>query len=195
MGILFRKLFWLLWEKIVLVIEKCFGKIEAEGREFAIVFRSLEQFDWIVKAQNNFWYRLLLTNNWNVEPYRNNLENGMVGYSKMEYTKIWIHTLQMFAGIYRDFAGKSECGDFKDFKFTGIACIPAIPVIFEVNQKKVWTFYIYSLLRFFKFPYNFCGDFRRTCNPCDNYMHFTGYVLRHGDPPHFLWGKNCSLHP
>ena len=95
----------------------------------------------------------------------------------------------MFAGIYRDFAGKSECGDFK---FTGIACIPAIPVIFEVNQKKVWTFYIYSLLRFFKFPYNFCGDFRRTCNPRDNYMHFTGYVLRHGDPPHFLWGKNLQ---
>ena len=25
-------------------------------------------------------------------------------------------------------------------------------------------------------------------------MQFTGYVLRHGDPPHFLWGKNlqCS---
>ena len=98
-------------------------------------------------------------------------------------------TLQMFAGIYRDFAGKSEC---RDFKFTGIACIPAIPVIFEVNQKKVWTFYIYTLLRFFKFPYNFCGDFRRTCNPRDNYMHFTGYVLRHGDPPHFLWGKNLQ---
>ena len=36
----------------------------------------------------------------------------------------------MFAGIYRVFTGKSECGDFK---FTGIACIPAIPVIFEVN--------------------------------------------------------------
>jgi len=98
----------------------------------------------------------------------------------------------MFAGIYRDFAGESEYGDFK---FTGIACIPAIPVIFEVNQKKVWTFYIYSLLIFFKFPYNFCGDFRRTCNPRDNYMHFTGHVLRHRDPPHFLWGKNlqCSL--
>ena len=60
----------------------------------------------------------------------------------------------MFAGIYRDFAGKSECGDFK---FTGIACIPTSPVIFEVNKKKVWTFYIYILLRFFKFPYNFCG--------------------------------------
>ena len=47
-------------------------------------------------------------------------------------------TLQMFAGIYRDFAGKLKCGDFK---FTGIACISAIPVIFEVNQRKVWTFY------------------------------------------------------
>ena len=43
-------------------------------------------------------------------------------------------TLQMFAGIYRDFAGKLECGDFT---FMGIACIPEIPVIFEVNQKKV----------------------------------------------------------
>ena len=96
----------------------------------------------------------------------------------------------MFAGIYRDFVGKSDCGDFK---FTGIACIPAIPVIFEVNQKKVRTFYIYSLVRFFKFPYNFCGYFSRTCNPCDNYMHFTGYVLRQGDPPHFLWGKICSV--
>ena len=50
----------------------------------------------------------------------------------------------MFAGIYRDFAGKSECGDFK---FTGIACIPAIPVIFEENKKKCGLFIgVYSLL-------------------------------------------------
>ena len=35
-------------------------------------------------------------------------------------------TLQMFTGIYRDSAGKSE---YRDFKFMGIACIPAIPVI------------------------------------------------------------------
>ena len=37
-------------------------------------------------------------------------------------------TLQMFAGNCRDFVGKSEC---RDFKFMGIACIPAIPVIFK----------------------------------------------------------------
>ena len=58
----------------------------------------------------------------------------------MEKRYNMLYTLQMFAGIYRDFAGKSKCGDFK---FRGIACIPAIPVIFEVNQKKVWTFCIY----------------------------------------------------
>jgi hypothetical protein len=34
----------------------------------------------------------------------------------------------MFTGIYRDSAGKSEC---RDFKFMGIACIPAIPVILK----------------------------------------------------------------
>jgi hypothetical protein len=110
-------------------------------------------------------------------------------FDQVGHKTMYASTLQMFAGIYRDFGGISEC---RDFKFTGIPCIPAIPVIFEVNQKKVWTFYIYSLLRFFKFPYNFCRDFRRTCNPCDNYMHFTGYVLRHRDPPHFLWGKNLQ---
>ena len=50
-------------------------------------------------------------------------------------------TLQMLAGIYRDFAGKSECGNFK---FMVIACIPAIPVIIEVNKKKCQLF-IYTL--------------------------------------------------
>ena len=54
------------------------------------------------------------------------------------------YTLQMFGGIYRDFAGKSECGDFK---FTGIACIPLIPVIFEVNQKKKCGLFIYTLFQ------------------------------------------------
>ena len=35
-------------------------------------------------------------------------------------------TLQMFTGIYRDSVGKSECGEFK---FMGIACIPAIVIL------------------------------------------------------------------
>ena len=41
-----------------------------------------------------------------------------------------VSTLQMFAGNYRDSTGKSEC---RDFKFMGIACIPAIPVTFKTH--------------------------------------------------------------
>ena len=44
---------------------------------------------------------------------------------------VFVHaqgTLQMFAGIYRVFMGKLECGDFK---FTGIASIP------RKNYKKI----------------------------------------------------------
>ena len=36
------------------------------------------------------------------------------------------------------------------------------------------------------------GDFRRMCNPRHNYVHFTGGKLRHGDSPHFLWGKHLQ---
>ena len=32
-------------------------KFEAEGREFAKILRSLEQFVRTVKGQNNFWYQ------------------------------------------------------------------------------------------------------------------------------------------
>ena len=43
-------------------------------------------------------------------------------------SQIGVSTLQMFTGNYRESAGKSEC---KDFKFMGIACISAIPVILK----------------------------------------------------------------
>ena len=118
-----------------------------------------------------------------IQPYTTKIGKSMPckGLQCSFYFKKCLHCkcLQGFTGTLR---GNWSC---RDFKFTGIACIPAIPVIFEVNQKKSVDFFIYTLLRFFKFPYNFCGDFRRTCNPCDNYMHFTGYVLRHWDPRHF----------
>ena len=95
----------------------------------------------------------------------------------------------MFIGIYRVSAGKSECGDFK---FMGIACIPAIPVFFEVNQKKVWTFYIYTLLRFFKFPYYFCGDFRQHVIPVIITCSLQGTFCDTGFPRTFYGGKICN---
>ena len=55
-GILLPKLFWPTVRKIVPGIEKNLAlKFEAEGREFAKILRSLEQFIQTVKGQNNFW--------------------------------------------------------------------------------------------------------------------------------------------
>ena len=44
----------LLWETIVLTIEKDFYRFDAEGREFAKILR------WLEKSQNNFWNGILL---------------------------------------------------------------------------------------------------------------------------------------
>ena len=56
-GILLPNCSDLLWEKLFLVIEKNFWK--AEGREFAKILRSLEQFIQTVKGQNFFDNRML----------------------------------------------------------------------------------------------------------------------------------------
>ena len=45
----------LLWEKIVIVIEKKLLKFEAESWEFSKFLRSLEQLMQAVKGQKNFW--------------------------------------------------------------------------------------------------------------------------------------------
>ena len=61
------------------------------------------------------------------------------------YGRPWSYvfvTMQMFAGNCREFAGKSEC---RDFKFRGIACIPAISVIFKSPHSD--------------FHYNICREF------------------------------------
>ena len=50
----------------------------------------------------------------------------------------------MFTGIYRDSAGKSEWGDFK---FMGIACTPAIPVIL----KSPYSYFHCNICREFDF--------------------------------------------
>ena len=92
----------------------------------------------------------------------------------------------MFAGIYRDFAGKSKYGDFK---FTGIA----IPVIFEVNQKEVWTFYIYSLLRFSNFLIIFAGISGVHVIPVIITCTLQGMFCDTGIPRTFYGGKICSV--
>ena len=122
--------------------------------------------------------------------------NGFYCYVKTNKTTKYSSRIirRYTANVCRDLQGLYGEIGVRGFQIYGDCMYTRNPCNFWSKSKKVWTFYIYTLLRFFKFPYNFCGDFRRTCNPRDNYMHFTGYVLRHGDPPHFLWGKHlqCS---
>ena len=54
-GILLPKLFWPTVRKNYSIDQKELLKFEAEGREFAKILRSLEQFIQTVKRQNNFW--------------------------------------------------------------------------------------------------------------------------------------------
>ena len=92
---------------------------------------------------SGFWLEILLT------VYVEAERKSQLYMAEFKYSLEmgWLSTLHMFAGIYRDFAGKSECGDFK---FTGIACIPAIPVIFEVNQKKSVDFLYIHFIKIFQ---------------------------------------------
>ena len=54
-GILLPKLFWSTVRKKNSSDQEKLLKFEAEGREFAKIFRSLEQFIQAVKGLNNFW--------------------------------------------------------------------------------------------------------------------------------------------
>lgn len=51
----------IIFDKIVLVINKTFYKFQAEGLQFTICLRSLEQFIGTVKAQNNFETEYIFT--------------------------------------------------------------------------------------------------------------------------------------
>ena len=54
-GILLPKLFWPTVRKICSIDREKILKFEAEGREFAKILRSQEQFVQTVKGQKNFW--------------------------------------------------------------------------------------------------------------------------------------------
>ena len=54
-GILLPKLFWPTVRKNCSSDQEKLLKLKAEGREFAKILRSLEQFIQSVQGQNNFW--------------------------------------------------------------------------------------------------------------------------------------------
>ena len=66
-----------------------------------------------------------------------------------------------------------------------IACIPAIPVIFNVNT--LCGLLISTL------PYNFCGDFRIPAIPVKFICILQGTLCNMGIPHTFYRGKVCSV--
>ena len=89
----------------------------------------------------------------------------------MAFSANWNST----ANVCRDLQGlcrEIECGDYN-------------PCNFWSKLKKKCGLFIFTL-RFFKFPYHFCVDFRRTCNPRDNYR--VCFATR-GSPALFMGGK------
>jgi hypothetical protein len=85
----------------------------------------------------------------------------------------------MFAGNYRDSAGKSAS---RDFKFMGIACIPAIPVILTSPH----SYFLYNICREFDFTGILQGfpalDVGKPCNNLfflDISAKFAGIICKH----------------
>jgi hypothetical protein len=71
-GILLPKLFWPTVRKNCSSDWEFFLKFEAEGREFANILRSLEQFVRTVKGQIKLWWQnVFLTCSWGILRYNN----------------------------------------------------------------------------------------------------------------------------
>ena len=96
----------------------------------------------------------------------------------------------MFAGVYRVFTGKSKRGDFK---FMGIACIPTILAIFDINILCGLLISTLNLDFFFKFPCNFWRDFRQHVIPTKITCMLLGTLCNMGFPRTFYGGKICSV--
>ena len=59
------------------------------------------------------------------------------------------------ANVYRDLWVL-----YREFQIYGDCMLPTIPVIFEINTLCGLLISTLNYVFFFKFPYNFCGDFR-----------------------------------
>ena len=100
----------LLWEKIVIMIKKNFWKFKAKGWELANLLVFLEQKNFLTcywsLVQKNWRIR---TNNWDVENYRNKLENIKCDIVCRRVSTMW---LQLYIPEISDKAHWSFCGIF-----------------------------------------------------------------------------------
>ena len=83
-------------------------------------------------------------------------------------------------------------------RYTRCKCLQGVYGEIRVHWFQIhgWGLYVTRNPCILKSPHSdFHCNFRRfqaTCNPHDNYVYVTGYLMPHGVSPYFLWGKNLQ---
>ena len=97
------------------------------------------------------------------------------------------------ANVYRELWGVYGEIRVQGFQIYKDCMLTAIPVIFEVNTLCGLLISTLNYDFFFKFPYNFCGDFRLPVIPVKFICILRGTPCNTGIPYTFYRGKICSV--
>ena len=94
---------------------------------------------------------------------------------------------------YKTYGETLYCIDFPTISINFIRICGDFPVTFKVITCNAYLFFFIQYL--LVYISEKLWGFQTMCNPHPNYMHITGYPVRHGDSLQFLWGKHlqCSL--
>ena len=91
---------------------------------------------------------------------------------------------------YKTYGETLYCIDFPTISINFIRICRDFPVNSKVITCNAYIYFFHAI--------STCTQseklwgFQTMCNPRYNYMHITGYPVRHGDYLHFLWGKHLQ---
>ena len=91
---------------------------------------------------------------------------------------------------YKTYGETLYCIDFPTISINFIRICGDFPVTFKVITCNAYLFFFIQYL--LVYISEKLWGFQTMCNPHPNYMHITGYPVRHGDSLHFLWGKHLQ---
>ena len=91
---------------------------------------------------------------------------------------------------YKTYRETLYCIDFPTISINFIRICGDFPVTFKVITCNAYLFFFIQYL--LVYISEKLWGFQTMCNPHPNYMHITGYPVRHGDSLHFLWGKHLQ---
>ena len=110
-------------------------------------------------------------------------------FNKSINNRLDVHT----ANVYRDLRILYMEIRVRGFQIYGDCMLPTIPVIFEISTSYVDFYYLlFFMIFFFKFPYNFCRDFRLLVISINFICMLWGTLYNTGICYTFYMGKTCS---